>query len=71
MGRSATGVRGINLEKGDALVAAVERSWYGASAASDPPLPALLETVRASLTRCAPPGRRARLLPRSVLPRRG
>jgi transglutaminase-like putative cysteine protease len=54
-----------------ALVGAVEQSWYGAGASSDPALPALLETVRASFTRCAPPGRRARLLPRSVLPRRG
>jgi len=58
-----------------ALVGAVERSWYGADAPADAPrdraLPALLQTVRASVTRCAPPGRRARLLPRSVLSRRG
>ena len=38
-----------------ALVGAVEQSWYGAAAPSDPALPALLETVRASFTRCAPP----------------
>jgi len=54
-----------------ALVGAVERSWYGADTSSDPALPDLLATVRASITRCAPTGRWVRLLPRSVLPRRG
>lgn len=53
-----------------ALVGAVERSWYGSGSAVDPALPALLETVRASMARCAPAGRGARLLPRSVLRRR-
>ncbi|MDT7595889.1 MAG: hypothetical protein QOJ06_1435 [Pseudonocardiales bacterium] len=63
------------------LVAAVERSWYasaghgrsnpsrsGTSFDSDP-RPAF-DAVRASLARCAPPTRLARLLPRSVLRRR-
>ncbi|MDQ3886547.1 MAG: DUF3488 and transglutaminase-like domain-containing protein [Actinomycetota bacterium] len=50
-----------------ALVIAVERAWYGAAVPGDLRLPVLLETVQASLTRCAPLGRRARLLPRSVL----
>ncbi|MDQ3154051.1 MAG: transglutaminase domain-containing protein, partial [Actinomycetota bacterium] len=52
------------------LVGALERSWYGPGAATDPNLAAALAEVRASLTRCAPTGRRAQLLPRSVLPPR-
>ncbi|MGH3979444.1 MAG: transglutaminase TgpA family protein [Pseudonocardiaceae bacterium] len=50
------------------LVGALERSWYGAGArGSDPALPAALDAVRASLARCAPTARWARMLPRSVL----
>lgn len=65
------------------LVAAVERSWYagaghGLSKGSariggtttldtDPELCPAIDAVRASLARCAPPTRMARLLPRSVL----
>ncbi len=52
------------------LVGAVERSWYGRDAAAELDLTAALAEVRASLTRCSPAGRRARLLPRPVLPRR-
>lgn len=66
------------------LVAAVERSWYASvspgpsdtsrfgtgSSDTDPELRPAFDAVRASLARCAPPTRRARLLPRSVLHRR-
>ncbi|HEX4102786.1 MAG: transglutaminaseTgpA domain-containing protein [Pseudonocardiaceae bacterium] len=63
------------------LVAAVERSWY-ASVSQGPPrigtttrrtdagLRPAVDAVRASLGRCAPTTRMARLLPRSVLRRR-
>ncbi|MFN2479811.1 MAG: transglutaminaseTgpA domain-containing protein [Pseudonocardiaceae bacterium] len=64
-----------------ALVAAVERSWYasvnhgpsntGRSGTSfDSELPPAVDVVRASMARCAPLTRMARLLPRSVLRRR-
>ncbi|MGH3935673.1 MAG: transglutaminase TgpA family protein [Pseudonocardiaceae bacterium] len=61
------------------LVDAVERSWYGgpthrhgqaSTLAADRDLRDALDAVRASLTRCAPPTRLSRLLPRSVLRRR-
>jgi transglutaminase-like putative cysteine protease len=63
------------------LVAAVERSWYasvghGPSNTSrsgtpfDSELRPAFDAVLASLARCAPPTRMARLLPRSVLSRR-
>jgi hypothetical protein len=51
------------------LVGAVERSWYGNGGGADTGLPAALAAVRASLARCAPMARRAKLLPRSVLRR--
>jgi hypothetical protein len=60
------------------LVAAVERSWYAnvsqgplrvdtTTHDTDPDLRPAVDAVRASLARCAPPTRMARLLPRSVL----
>ncbi len=65
------------------LVAAVERSWYAGAGYglpnvsariggtttldTDPELCPAVDAVRASLARCAPPTRMARLLPRSVL----
>jgi hypothetical protein len=63
------------------LVAAVERSWYasvghGPSNTSrsgnsfDSELRPAFDAVRASLARCSPPTRMARLLPRSVLRKR-
>jgi transglutaminase-like putative cysteine protease len=63
------------------LVAAVERSWYASvghspsntgrsGTSSDSELRPAFDAVRASLARCAPATRMARLLPRSVLRRR-
>jgi hypothetical protein len=60
------------------LVGAVERSWYASvgranlsttssGGETDRELCAAVDAVRASLARCAPPTRMARLLPRSVL----
>ncbi len=58
-----------------AVVSAVERSWYGGGvgrvATDDPDLPDALATVLASLERCAPRSPRTRLLPRSVMRRLG
>lgn len=59
------------------VVGAVERSWYASVSRSSPSgtgtiereLRAALDAVRASLDRCAPLSRTARLLPRSVLRR--
>jgi transglutaminase-like putative cysteine protease len=67
------------------LVGTVERSWYGSAVRApargtlspdtsardaDRELRDAVDAVRASFARCAPPTRTARLLPRSVLPRR-
>jgi hypothetical protein len=59
------------------LVGAVERTWYGSTSpqssdtqVADRELCGALDAVRTSLTRCAPPTRMTRLLPRSVLPRK-
>lgn len=63
------------------LVAAVERSWYASAGhgpsntsrsgiSFDSELRPAFDAVRASLARCSPPTRMARLLPRSVLRKR-
>lgn len=49
------------------LVDAVERAWYGESAADDTDLAEVLRGVHASFARNAPLPRTARLFPRSVL----
>lgn len=57
------------------VVSAVESSWYASvgrpspSGTTDRELRAALDAVRASLARCAPLSRMARLLPRSILRR--
>lgn len=52
-----------------ALVGSVEGAWYGTGASIDTGLPATLAAVRASLARCAPLARGAKLVPRSTVRR--
>ena len=53
------------------VVVEVERSWYGGHTEPDPELAAAFDTLIAGLRRSDPLGWRARLLPRSVMSRRG